>query len=460
MTARRTAQTIWLLALLAAFAPATALGQAALQRLERQLAQPGVRPAAQATPSAVDPAQPEPPKAGDLPPAPGAEPGYLGIIAVDHDTQGRGVRLVDVLAGGPAALGGLKIGDLITSIDGTAIADRAAMAEVMKDRVAGEQVTFVVLRDGEVARLDVMLSKRPPPEERRFANFGTIGVDTTAIGGAPLPGSSTNSPTIPQPPQPQMPSMPAPSASGAAPLPAPQVASVSPAPVKVPENSLPTPKVTATQPQASDLPAPVVVPQPNIDVGPLAPSGPVAPNGPVATAARTGLLGIRTARVTPELQLALNLPEPRGALVVEVRPGSPANVVGIPVEAVIVAVDAERVNSPDDLLAVVRERGPGAEVRLSYYRYGQLYERRVKLEAPVEVAPPIEGPLMVAPSTVAPNTVAPNTVAPTVAPPQEPATPSAAAEAELRREVAELERRLADLKRQLDAKPAPADKKN
>jgi membrane-associated protease RseP (regulator of RpoE activity) len=441
MTARRTAQTFWLLGLLAAFAPATALGQAALQRLERQLSQPGVPPAAQAAPSAADPAQPEPPKAGDLPPAPGAEPGYLGIIAVDHDTQGRGVRLVDVLAGGPAALGGLKIGDLITSIDGTAIADRGAMAEVMKDRVAGEQVTFVVLRDGEVARLDVMLSKRPPPEERRFANFGTIGVDTTAIGGAPLPGSSTNTPTVPQPPQPQMPS-----------LPAPQVASVSPGPVKVPENSLPTPKVPATQPPASELPAPVVVPQPNIDVGPLAPSGPVSPNGPVATAARTGLLGIRTARVTPELQLALNLPEPRGALVVEVRPGSPANVVGIPVEAVIVAVDAKRVNSPDDLLAAVREQGPGAEVRLSYYRYGQLYERRVKLEAPVEIAPPIEGPVMVAPTTVAPT--------PTVAPPQEPAKPNVAAEAELRREVAELERRLADLKRQLDAKPAPADKKN
>ncbi|MBL9094491.1 MAG: PDZ domain-containing protein [Planctomycetaceae bacterium] len=445
MTARRTAQTIWLLGLLTAFAPATALGQAALQRLERQLAQPGVRPAAQAAPLAVptaaDPAQPEPPKAGDLPPAPGEEPGYLGIIAVDHDTQGRGVRLVDVLAGGPAALGGLKIGDLITSIDGKAIADRGAMAEVMKNRVAGEQVTFVVLRDGEVARLDVMLSKRPPPEERRFANFGTIGVDTTAIGGAPLPGSSTNTSTIPQPPQPNMPS-----------LPAPQVASVSPAPVKVPENSLPTPKVPATQPPASELPAPVVVPQPNIDVGPLAPSGPVSPNGPVATAARTGLLGIRTARVTPELQLALNLPEPRGALVVEVRPGSPANVVGIPVEAVIVAVDAERVNSPDDLLAAVRERGPGAEVRLSYYRYGQLYERRVKLEAPVEIAPPIEGPVMVAPTTVAPM--------PTVAPPKEPLQPTVEAEAELRREVAELERRLADLKRQLDAKPAPADKKN
>ena len=57
------------------------------------------------------------------------------------------------------------------------------------------------------------------------------------------------------------------------------------------------------------------------------------------------------------------------------------------------------------------------------------------------------------------STASPNT-APTVAPPKEPLQPTVEAEAELRREVAELERRLADLKRQLDAKPAPADKKN
>ncbi|MGC3971521.1 MAG: PDZ domain-containing protein [Pirellulales bacterium] len=430
-------------------APDAALGQTALQRLERQLTQQAPTPAAPGF------AQPEPPKLGDLPPPPAEEPGYLGIIAVDHDTQGRGVRLVDVLAGGPAALGGLKIGDLITSIDGTAIADRGAMGEVMQGRLAGESVTFVIVREGEGLRLDVTLSKRPPPEERRFANFGLIGVDTTAIGSAPTPAPANS------PPQPHMPQLPATVPSANPPVAnAPAVgAARQPSPaVQVPVNSLPAPNT------ATPMPAEPVEVATALPVGP----GVVNPNGPIATAARTGMLGIRTARVTPELQLSLNLPEPRGALVIEVRPGSPAQAAGIPTNAVIVAVDAARVDDPNDLMEAVRERGPGAEVKLSFYRYGQLYERRIKLEAPLGGTGPVIAtpPVVATPPTTAtpPVATAPPTtsggpafVAPVTSAPASTTKNDAEAEA-LRREVAELERRLSDIKQRLgerESSPAP-----
>lgn len=391
-------------------APSEVFGQSVLQRLEQRLTQ---QPA-QAPPLA----QPEPPKISELPSVE-AEPGYLGVIADDQSSQGRGVTLVDVLAGGPAALGGLKIGDLITSIDGVAIAGLDAMAGVMKGRVVGEEVTFVVLRAGEALRVDVTLTKRPPPEERRFANFGRIGAPTPAVVPAPpepvVPGTSPSFAVPRQPLDPQPPAM------------------------------------------------------PNNEVR-AAPSVVVAnPNGPAATAARTGLLGIRTARVTPELQLAMNLPEPRGALVIEVRPDSPAKAVGIPVDAVIVAVDAQRINDPNDLAEIVRERGPGAEVRLSYYRYGQLYERRVKLTAPsaeasVEVAEPlvIPAPMPAVGPTIGVPTDNPPPANPPVVKPAAPAPmpKSVADEAELRRKLADLERQAAEIKRQLEASPAPTgDKK-
>lgn len=416
--------------LIAGDAADEAFGQSALQRLEQRLTQqptvaPARQPMAAQQQSGESPlVQPEPPKISELPSIE-AEPGYLGVIADDQSSQGRGVTLIDVLAGGPAALGGLKVGDLITSIDGVTIAGLDAMAGVMKGRVIGEEVSFVVLRAGEALRIDVTLTKRPPPEERRFANFGRIGPTSDAIGSTPA--------VTPTPPEPIVPGA---VASGA-----------------IPREPL-------------DLNPPAM---PNNEVR-AAPSVVVAnPNGLAATAARTGLLGIRTVRVTPELQLAMNLPEPRGALVVEVRPDSPAKAVGIPVDAVIVAVDAKRINDPNDLAEIVRERGPGAEVRLSYYRYGQLYERRVKLTAPpaeeaVETAEPLVIPApmpVVGPTIGAPTDNPPPANPPTVKPvAPAPKPKSVADEAELRRKLADLERQAAEIKRQLEASQAPAaDKK-
>ncbi len=416
-----------------------AFGQSALRQLEKQVTrQPTMAPPQQQSAlqqqSGQPLTQPEPPNISELPSIE-AEPGYLGVIADDQTSQGRGVTLVDVLAGGPAALGGLKIGDLITSIDGVAITGLDGMAGIMKGRVIGEEVTFVLLRAGEALRIDVTLTKRPPPEERRFANFGRIGSTQDVIGstpGAMLPPAAAPA-VVPAPPEPIVPGA---ASSGAIPR----------------------------EPLDPNPPA-----MPNNEVRAIPPVVVANPNGPVATAARTGLLGIRTARVTPELQLAMNLPEPRGALVIEVRPDSPAKAVGIPVDAVIVAVDAQRINDPNDLAEIVRERGPGAEVRLSYYRYGQLYERRVKLVAPpaetsVEVAEPlvITSPMpAVGPAIGVPTDNPPPANPPAVKPvAPAPMPKSVADEAELRRKLADLERQAAEIKRQLEASPAPTgDKK-
>ena len=59
------------------------------------------------------------------------EPGYLGIVADDRQEQGKGVRILDVVEGGPAAQGGLTKNDLITAIDTTPIRSMDEMARIL-----------------------------------------------------------------------------------------------------------------------------------------------------------------------------------------------------------------------------------------------------------------------------------------------------------------------------------------
>ncbi|MCE9603553.1 MAG: PDZ domain-containing protein [Planctomycetia bacterium] len=411
--------------------------QQALENLEKQLAQPPVETAA------------------------AEEPGYLGIIADDRETQGRGIRLIDVLTSGPAAKAGLQTGDTITSIDGVAVKSLDDMAKVMVGRIVGEEVSFVATRGIEAVRVDVVLTRRPPPEERRFNNFGRIGDPTTEIitpndipptvvKTAPqasriVPGVMPAVPArgIPHPSAPGVPSADA--------LPPPEVISNIP---QAQRPSVAPPIAVASRLGHSGAPTTIQATPAIPPANTLRPGTPLTidPNSPAAAALRTGLLGIRTTRVTPELQLAMNLPEPRGALVIEVRPDSPAKFAGIPIDAVIVAADAKRIDGPNDLSNLVAERGPGAEVRLSYYRYGQLYEKTVKLLAPPPVvvadvvagdpslapklAPkavevPGPGPGRMEPSFGLPPTTVPTAVAPpstkpspTTLPPIAPSTPA------------------------------------
>lgn len=140
---------------------------------------------------------------------------------------------------------------------------------------------------------------------------------------------------------------------------------------------------------------------------------------------RPAVLGVRLATITPELQQTYALPAPRGALVVDVVPGSPAEKAGLPVEAVIVFIDGVQIDTPADVSRLVAAAGPGKELKLSYFSRGQLAERRVTLEGP-----PSE-PIVAA---------------------RPPAAELDRVQA-LERRIAELERRLAELEQALKKQP-------
>lgn len=331
-------------------------------------------------------------------PAATVEPGYLGVLADDLEDGSAGIRVLDVMAGGPAQAAGLRPGDVITSIDGKTSAGVNDMASLLAGRPAGDAVTFVVRRGNEVVRVEVRLGRRPPPNERRYESFGRV----PPPGGT---GPATAPPTT------------TPAAPGA--------------PVR------PNPLPAETLPHPGGPSAPPVAAAPN-----------APPPQPQPPAEGRMLLGVRAVPVSPEIQQALGLPHARGSLVVEVRPGSPAQQAGIPLEAVITEIDGIRADTPQALADVVNAKGFGADVRLSYYRFGQLQQMTIRLGGGTPAGRrPEPGPVPVAPS---PLPAAPPTTVPVAPPPPTPVESEADA---LRRQIRELEARLKALERQQAAEP-------
>jgi predicted metalloprotease with PDZ domain len=129
---------------------------------------------------------------------------------------------------------------------------------------------------------------------------------------------------------------------------------------------------------------------------------------------------VRTVPVTERDRWQLELPLRMGAKVTAVSVGSPADRAGIPLFAVIVAVNGKAVVSPTDLARRIAALAAGEEVELSYYFRGEATRRRVVLGNAADVAEVIDAP-----------------------PSGEGAIKIGAAEA---RRIAELEREVADLK--------------
>ena len=81
---------------------------------------------------------------------------FLGIRV--GDTNGNGVLVGAVTSGGAAARAGVRVGDVITSVDGTATSTSGALSAVLADLKPGQKVPVVVKhQNGRKATLHVML---------------------------------------------------------------------------------------------------------------------------------------------------------------------------------------------------------------------------------------------------------------------------------------------------------------
>jgi S1-C subfamily serine protease len=87
-------------------------------------------------------------------------PGYLGILIEDPADGSRGAVLASVAAGSPAADSGLRPGDLVTAVDGTAVDGADALAAAVRERAPGDQIVVTFSRDGTADEAAVTLGSR------------------------------------------------------------------------------------------------------------------------------------------------------------------------------------------------------------------------------------------------------------------------------------------------------------
>jgi putative serine protease PepD len=91
-----------------------------------------------------------------------APAGYLGIApAVERDRP----TVESVAPDSPAAKAGVKVGDVITKLDGKDVATLAAFTAEMQKRKAGDEVTLTLLRSTDTIEVKAKLVARPKPKQ-------------------------------------------------------------------------------------------------------------------------------------------------------------------------------------------------------------------------------------------------------------------------------------------------------
>ena len=117
--------------------------------------------------------------------------GWLGVSIQDVTPQlaaslqlgtRRGVLISDVTKDSPAAKAGIRRGDVITAIDGRAIATSAQLRNTVALAGGGKQLRFEALRDGKPRTFDVTLVETP--RDPRLAGGGrSTTLDKGLLGG-------------------------------------------------------------------------------------------------------------------------------------------------------------------------------------------------------------------------------------------------------------------------------------
>ena len=107
--------------------------------------------------------------------------GWLGIQiqALDEDLSASldmkgtdGALVSDVRPGGPADKAGLKPGDVITGVNGSAVHTSADVSEMVSSLAPGEKAKLDVVRDGRERTLDASVGKFPEGREEVSAGTG------------------------------------------------------------------------------------------------------------------------------------------------------------------------------------------------------------------------------------------------------------------------------------------------
>jgi len=227
-----------------------------------------------------------------------------------------GVIVSRVVTGGPAERAGLRNGDVIVRVNSRTVNTPAGLQNVIRTARVGQSISVEIFRDGERRYLSARLEARPSDEE--------------GAGG-----------TIESPEEPEAPEAPE-----------------APVPPEPPGRELGRRRVIIR------------------DLGGMHDlqgleelKGLDLPNGMMGLAAASrGRLGVRIESLSPVLGEYFGLPDGKGALVLEVLKGTPAERAGLKPGDVITRAGDQAVTNGTDLVNVLR--GKEGKVALRVVRHG------------------------------------------------------------------------------------------
>lgn len=87
--------------------------------------------------------------------------GFLGISLGGRTDGGAGAVIGEVTAGSPASKAGVRVNDIVLSINDQPIAGDEGLVAIIRDSAPGEKITLVVERDGKKVTLEATLIARP-----------------------------------------------------------------------------------------------------------------------------------------------------------------------------------------------------------------------------------------------------------------------------------------------------------
>ena len=106
----------------------------------------------------------------------GVTRGWIGVEAQEitpeiadsfHLASTRGVLIAGTQRGGPADRAGVKLGDILLSIDGKPVKDPNSMRDLVVELVPGKPASLRLRRDNKEMEMQLMVGKRPTQQQRR-----------------------------------------------------------------------------------------------------------------------------------------------------------------------------------------------------------------------------------------------------------------------------------------------------
>ena len=109
------------------------------------------------------------------------EPENYSFAGIRGEDAELGAKIVSVTKDGPSDKAGLKVGDIVASIDGRVVPSYSEMLKEIHKRPAGKTVKLVVSRERKLVDINLELGKKPEPkgssssQNRRNDFTGTLG---------------------------------------------------------------------------------------------------------------------------------------------------------------------------------------------------------------------------------------------------------------------------------------------